>query len=252
MKKIIAFTMAAVLCCAMLCACGSGTDTTSITSADTVSAESSDELPVAEDNSDIYKGSFTDKDGNMVSFLEKSDNVEISLIGIQTLEGTANWVDGAMELDLEDPEGETMAAIFYPAEEGTFALKITQSNWDKLKTETLFEGFNAYNETEAEAEALEIVEYEGTYDDGNYNGIVLTKNSDGSYAAEVTFYRLAVMEGSANVMDEAIEMVLSDPNDGEMTAILYPAENGTFTLKITGSTWDLLKTGTEFAGFKAS
>ena len=95
--------------------------------------------------------------------------------------------------------------------------------------------------------------YAGTFNDGNpaegCETIVFTPLEDGTFGVDLSIFRLSQFPGTGSIMDAAVEMVLTDPNGGEMCAIFFPAEDGTFTLRITQSTWSLLPEGEEFTGF---
>jgi len=88
------------------------------------------------------------------------------------------------------------------------------------------------------------------YEDENYNTATLTAREDGTYAAEIGIYRLSTFEGTADCKDGTYSLVLTDPNGGEMKATFSPAQDGSYTLTFTASTWSLLEEGTSFEGFK--
>lgn len=99
---------------------------------------------------DQYIGSFVDHDGseeaNRVSFALNEDDTftaDVSLYRLAQLPGVGSRMDGAMEVALEDPNGGTMYGVFFPAEDGTYTLRITQSDWELLEPQTDFPGFVA-------------------------------------------------------------------------------------------------------------
>lgn len=98
------------------------------------------------------------------------------------------------------------------------------------------------------------LDYSGRYMDGNdedANVIELTRTEDGSYEVTIGLYRLCEMSGTGSAADGTVELVLTDPNDNEMTAVFYPEDEYTYAFKVTVSTWDYLPEGTEFTGFQS-
>lgn len=97
------------------------------------------------------------------------------------------------------------------------------------------------------------IDYAGLFKDGDgseyANDIIFTEKGEGEYDVVISIIRLARFEGTAMRMDDALELELTDPSGNTMYAVFYPAEDGTYTLKITDSSWSLLETGYEFAGF---
>lgn len=95
---------------------------------------------------------------------------------------------------------------------------------------------------------VEAVDYTGSYttEEGSTAEVVSTEEG---YDVSFGLFRLAQLDGTGTNMDGAMEVELKDPNEGEMYGVFYPAEDGTFTLNITQSQWDLLEAGTEFTGF---
>lgn len=85
-----------------------------------------------------------DDDVNSVEFTKNEDSTytaTISLYRLCELTGTGSIMDGAVELELTDPNGNEMTAIFYPEGEYTYAFKVTTSTWDYLPEGTEFTGF---------------------------------------------------------------------------------------------------------------
>lgn len=93
-------------------------------------------------------------------------------------------------------------------------------------------------------------DYEGEYsscDDENI--VILTRQEDGTYSIEVDMYRLCSMEGEANDVDGAAEFRVTDPSDEDMYGVFYVNDDDTYTLMITESTWEYIKTGDIFEGY---
>mgnify|MGYP004448555185 FL=1 len=94
--------------------------------------------------------------------------------------------------------------------------------------------------------------FNGTFideNDGHHNTIQLTLQPDGHYDADITLYRLCMMQGTGNTVDGAIELALTDPSDGTLYGIFYDNGADGYTFKVTYSTWDFLPEGTAFEGF---
>lgn len=91
-------------------------------------------------------------------------------------------------------------------------------------------------------------DYSGTYRDGNENEVVMVKNGS-SYDVQIGIYRLTKFEGNGNIEDGAVYIIAKDPNGNDMVAVFFPAGDGSFTLRVAQSEWELLEEGTEFAGF---
>lgn len=84
----------------------------------------------------------------------KSDSAEITLTktsagiydvvfsakGIDEVKGEGNIVDGGVEIGFTDPNGKDFYSVFFPLCD-TYTLRVTQSEWDKIKPQTDFEGF---------------------------------------------------------------------------------------------------------------
>ena len=91
---------------------------------------------------DPYIGSFSAENNSVEFTLNEQGgyNVVVGIYRLTTMEGKGNNMDGAVELELTDPNGGKMYGIFYPDGE-SYTLKITQSTWELLPAETMFEGF---------------------------------------------------------------------------------------------------------------
>ena len=120
-----------------LCSDKSGDDAALVEAANLVFAPTQGDV-----DGDPYIGSFG-ADNNTVQLDLNGQGGYDAVIGLYrltTMEGKGNIMDGAVELELTDPNGGTMYAIFYPDGE-SYTLKITQSTWQLLPAETVFEGF---------------------------------------------------------------------------------------------------------------
>lgn len=151
MKKLVTLTVA-VLTGAMLIGCLAGCAAKKETATDSPKEEAvSADVQVEEEDYEAYYASlpqkedyvgakFESEDSTFVDFKEDG-SVEVSIFRLCSMEGTANWVDGGMELDLTDPSEEVMNAVFFPAGDGTYTLKITLSTWEYLPVEETLTGF---------------------------------------------------------------------------------------------------------------
>ena len=79
----------------------------------------------------------------------------------------------------------------------------------------------------------------------------MTPNGDGTFAVEISLFRLALLTGVGSLMDGALELALEDPNGNAMYGVFYPEGDGAYSLLISQSDWDLLESGTVFPGFRA-
>lgn len=91
-------------------------------------------------------------------------------------------------------------------------------------------------------------EFEGTYVNENQDTIVLKKNDNGTYDITADIVRLCHMEGDGNNVDGGVEIAFTDPNNGKMYAVFFP-DMGTYILRVTQSTWELLPEQTDITGF---
>lgn len=99
-------------------------------------------------------------------------------------------------------------------------------------------------------------DYSGMYMNGSAEAgcdfITMNRNADGVYDVQLSIFRLATFSGTGTAKDDKVEMTLTDPEGGEIKAIFYPEGDGTYSVKISLSTWMLLPTETVFAGFTVS
>ena len=96
--------------------------------------------------------------------------------------------------------------------------------------------------------------YSGFYlngdDASNSDTVNLTLCDDGSYTVDINLFSLSELYGSGNIVDDAIEFVVEDPNCGDLSGIFYPEASGeTYSITITDSQWEPLETGSVIEGF---
>lgn len=158
-KTVILF--AALSLAAALAGCGaasSAASSTASSAADSAPASSEVQEPAASsltydydaelDYTDIYRNG-NDDDADTVELTKNEDasyDVYISIYRLCELTGTGSIMDGAVELTLTDPNGNEMTAIFYPADEYTYAFKVTTSTWEYLPEGTEITGFQGVDE----------------------------------------------------------------------------------------------------------
>ena len=93
------------------------------------------------------------------------------------------------------------------------------------------------------------IDFSGIYKNNEESDVTITKTDAGHYNFVIGIFRLCEMEGTATNMDAAVETILTDPNGNELNGIFFPNEDGTFTFKVTASTWNYLEVGQEVKGF---
>lgn len=96
------------------------------------------------DSKYVFAGKYIDDEENDISIVAKESGeyeIVIGLIRLASLEGTAKQVGLNLEMELVDPSGEPMKAVWYIEEDGTCTLKITESTWEYITTGTEYKGF---------------------------------------------------------------------------------------------------------------
>lgn len=94
-----------------------------------------------------YSGVWSAEDGSTISFLPNGDGtyaVTVGIVRLAEFEGEGGCVDGAVEMVLTDPNGNSMSANFHPSantRDDGFTLIITESQWSLAETGTEFEHF---------------------------------------------------------------------------------------------------------------
>lgn len=104
--------------------------------------EAPEEELVALDFSGKY--STPDKDAT-IELKQTSQNqydVNLGIFRLCDMDGKGNWVDGAIEIEFTDPSGKPMYGVFfYNEDDFTYTLRITQSDWTYIDSQTDFTGF---------------------------------------------------------------------------------------------------------------
>lgn len=91
-------------------------------------------------------------------------------------------------------------------------------------------------------------DYVGTYADG-YNDVVIEKNND-EYIMSVDFYRItSLREGTLIASENGVIVNAIDFSGNPIKLTFNKKEDGTYSLIITDSTWDLLENGMIYDGF---
>lgn len=96
---------------------------------------------------------------------------------------------------------------------------------------------------------VEFSDLEGVWTAEDGSTVTLTVTEAGEYDALVSICRLSQFPGSGELDPVRMNLTLEDPNGGTLRAEFHANEDGTGTLVITESTWNLLAAGTEFPGF---
>lgn len=96
---------------------------------------------------------------------------------------------------------------------------------------------------------VEYPDLEGDWMDADSSTIELTAAGMQKYDVVIGIFRLAQFTGVGELDTVSMKLTLKDPNGGTMYAEFFGEEDGTGTLVITDSTWNLLNSGTKFTGF---
>lgn len=89
-----------------------------------------------------YKSEEADAEIELTQTSKNQYDVHFAVIRLCDMEGNGNWVDGAIEVELEDPNGKPMYGVFFYDEDScTYTLRITQSDWNLIAPQTDFTGF---------------------------------------------------------------------------------------------------------------
>ncbi len=104
-----------------------------------------------------------------------------------------------------------------------------------------------------EANLLEMIASEPVQDDiesgryeRDYSSLILTKNADGTYAAEISIYRLTLQDDGAGVYENgALTVTATDAAGGTMVWTIT-REGDVLKAVVTESTWSLLPAGETF------
>lgn len=91
-----------------------------------------------------YAGSYENSVTKDTIALAKNNSgtydVELHLTGLGDLKGDGNNVDGAVEIGFTTSDGKKLYSVFFP-DGNQFILRVTQSEWDKVREQTDFAGF---------------------------------------------------------------------------------------------------------------
>ena len=90
-----------------------------------------------------YAGTYVNGDQDTIVMKKRDDgnyDITIDIVRLCHMEGEGNNVDGAIEMALTDPAGGKLYATFFP-DMGTFVMRVTQSAWELLPSQTDIAGF---------------------------------------------------------------------------------------------------------------
>lgn len=159
MKRTISLVLSALFAFSLAgCGAAGSADTASSTagsaaaseaaSSEAASSEAAASSEIADPNAALdYTGVYhngNDDDVDSVELTKTDDGyytVAISIYRLCELTGTGSPMDGAVEMELTDPNDNEMTAIFYPEGEYTYAFKVTTSTWEYLPEGTEITGF---------------------------------------------------------------------------------------------------------------
>ena len=95
------------------------------------------------DNRD-YAGTYIRGDSaDQMEFVRRDDgqyDIRVSLTDLCEMKGNGNLVDGGIEIDFTDPDGNHLYAVFFPDME-KYVLRITQSEYSQIPDQTDFPDF---------------------------------------------------------------------------------------------------------------
>lgn len=118
---------------------------------------------------------------------------------------------------------------------------------EALATEAVETVGSAAGETAAES-GITAGEYTSSYDGST---MTITDNNDGTYNVDLSLYRLTTLDDCVGTMDgDKMTVEAVDPNEGKMVLEITAESDGTLTVTVTDSTWELLSNGTAFPEFQ--
>ena len=89
--------------------------------------------------------------------------------------------------------------------------------------------------------------FEGTYDDGaGGNTLSIRKNADGTYAVELSIYRLTTQDDGVGKRDGDVLTFTATDAAGNPMTWEAAAEDGVLVVTVVRSTWGLLAEGEQF------
>lgn len=95
----------------------------------------------------------------------------------------------------------------------------------------------------------EYPDLDGTWKNADGHTVEFIPTGDHNYDVNVSIIRLTQFQGHGKQDVLSMAMELGDPNDGTIYAEFYQNQDGTGTLVITESDWNLLENMTTFTGF---
>lgn len=91
-------------------------------------------------------------------------------------------------------------------------------------------------------------EYTSSYDGST---MTITDNNDGTYKVDLSLFRVTTLENGVGTMDgDKMTVEVVDPAEGNMGLEITTESDGTLTVTVTDSSWDILSNGTKFLEFK--
>lgn len=95
----------------------------------------------------------------------------------------------------------------------------------------------------------EYPDLDGTWKNADGHTVELIPTGDHNYDVNVSIVRLSQFPGHGELSLVSMSMELEDPNGGTIYAEFYQNDDGTGTLVISESQWNLLENKTTFTGF---
>jgi hypothetical protein len=90
-------------------------------------------------------------------------------------------------------------------------------------------------------------EHKRSYDE---SVLTISDNGDGTYCVNLSIIGLCNLENGVGTFDEhKMAFTIQDPNEEEMSGVIYRDNDNSLVVEITNSTWGLLATGEVLDGF---
>ncbi len=163
----------------------------------------------------------------------------IGMILLSTLfiSACGNTEQGATE---QGSQTAISSEIISASEEKSAANAVTETTSEKESTsETSID-------TDTISADIDLDDYVGYYVDGDYNEVTIEKNGD-DYNMTVSIVGLTFLdEGTVSADSGKVIFDTVDASGNPMKISFYESENGSYSLCVDESTWELLESGTEF------
>lgn len=148
--------------------------------------------------------------------------------------------------DEKDTKTTTKATKKVTAEETTSANEEVTTTTEVATLETqAAETTAAQVETEENDDLSTTALYPGTYTDADDNSVTISDNGDGTFAVNLSIFRLASIDGVGTENADGLVVEGVDPSENPIT-ILFSTDGTTATAEVIDSTWEYLANGSSF------